>query len=138
MTIAQIYEEAKRQLDKDVITIGEFSEIVDREFQEQQPCENCISRAAAIKTVWPYVDGDLIADDIKHLPPVTPQQTRWVPLNVKGSEPPKDGKYLVCFDDGYITALYYENGEWLINIDYPIAWMPLPEPYKTECEKQYG
>jgi hypothetical protein len=34
MTIAQIYEEAKRQLDKDVITIGEFSEIVDREYQE--------------------------------------------------------------------------------------------------------
>lgn len=34
MTIAQIYEEAKRQLDKGVITIGEFSEIVDREYQE--------------------------------------------------------------------------------------------------------
>jgi hypothetical protein len=34
MTIAQIYEKAKRQLDKDAITIGEFSEIVDREYQE--------------------------------------------------------------------------------------------------------
>lgn len=34
MTIAQIYEEAKRKLDKDEITIGEFSEIVDREYQE--------------------------------------------------------------------------------------------------------
>lgn len=35
MTIAQIYEKAKQQLDKDEITIGEFSEIVDREYQEQ-------------------------------------------------------------------------------------------------------
>ena len=34
MTIAQIYEKAKRQLDKGIITIGEFSEIVDREYQE--------------------------------------------------------------------------------------------------------
>lgn len=34
MTIAQIYEEAKRKLDKGEITIGEFSEIVDREYQE--------------------------------------------------------------------------------------------------------
>jgi len=99
MTIAQIYEEAKRQLDKDVITIGEFSEIVDREFQEPN---------------------------------------KWIPLNAKGSEPQKNGKYLVCFDDGYITAMYYENGEWWILNNQPIAWMPLPEPYKTECDKQYG
>ena len=40
---------------------------------EQQPCEDCISRAAAIKIVYPYVDGDLIADDIKNLPAVTPK-----------------------------------------------------------------
>lgn len=58
------------------------------------------------------------------------EQTRWIPLNAKGSEPQKNGKYLVCFDDGYITAMYYENGEWWILNNQPIAWMPLPEPYK--------
>lgn len=66
------------------------------------------------------------------------KQTQWIPLNAKGNEPQKNGKYLVCFDDGYITAMYYENGEWWILNEQPIAWMPLPEPYKTECEKQYG
>lgn len=40
---------------------------------EQQPCEDCISREEAIKIVFPYVDGDLIADAIKHLPSVTPK-----------------------------------------------------------------
>lgn len=33
---------------------------------------DCISREEAIKTVWPYVDGDLIANDIKNLPSVKP------------------------------------------------------------------
>ena len=44
MTISQIYEEAKRQLDKGVITIGEFSEIVDREYQEPSKWIPCSER----------------------------------------------------------------------------------------------
>lgn len=34
MTIEEIYENAKRKLDKNEITIGEFAEIVDREVHE--------------------------------------------------------------------------------------------------------
>lgn len=34
MTIEEIYENAKRKLDKSEITIGEFAEIVDREVHE--------------------------------------------------------------------------------------------------------
>ena len=34
MTIEEIYENARRKLDKNEITIGEFAEIVDREVQE--------------------------------------------------------------------------------------------------------
>ena len=47
-------------------TIREWVEILAK----QQICGDCISREEAIKIVLPYTDGDLIADDIKKLPPV--------------------------------------------------------------------
>lgn len=37
MTIAEIYENAKRKLDKNEITIGEFAEIVDVEVDTYKP-----------------------------------------------------------------------------------------------------
>lgn len=49
-------------------TIREWVEILAK----QQICRDCISREEAIKIVLPYTDGDLIADDIKKLPPVIP------------------------------------------------------------------
>lgn len=44
MTIAQMYENAKQQLDKGIITIGEFSAIVDREYQEPSKWVPCSER----------------------------------------------------------------------------------------------
>lgn len=55
------------------------------ELRQEHTCEGCISREKAIKIVLPYVDGDLIADELKHLSPVTPQ--------------PKIGKWIDCYKE---------------------------------------
>ena len=38
---------------------------------------------------------------------------------------------LVCYGNGEIRFNAYINGEWAWG-GYPMAWMPLPEPYKEE------
>ena len=65
MTIAQIYEEAKRQLDKNVITIGEFSEIVDREYQEPNILDKIIAEIDD-EADYAYADFDKYKEDILH------------------------------------------------------------------------
>lgn len=50
-------------------TIREWVEIIAK----QQTSDVCIRREEAIKTVLPYADGDLIADDLMRLPPVKPE-----------------------------------------------------------------
>ena len=76
MTIEEIYENARRKLDKSEITIGEFAEIVGREVYD--PCEDTISRRQAIDAadaVWSVTGDKNVAkvwDQIKDLPSVTP------------------------------------------------------------------
>lgn len=65
----------------------------------------------------------------------------WIPLSEKF--PQKDEDVLLQFPSNQGVG-YYEDGDWMINtgdgiysiIGYneekPIAWMPLPEPYKEE------
>lgn len=55
--------------------IGSLERIVlnGTQLKEEQ---DCISREEAMKIVFPYCDGDLIADDIKHLPSVTPSRPK--------------------------------------------------------------
>lgn len=54
---------------------------------------------------------------------------KWIPLSEH--EPEEEGEYIVTFDDGDVTVLWYAGNDW----DYclytasVIAWMPLPEPY---------
>lgn len=108
MTIAQIYEEAKRQLDKGIITIGEFSEIVDRECQEP------------IK--WIPVSERLPEEKIK---PITEDFYEY--------------QCTVRFGDYYDVRSYkFGDGHWWFDgglMDgYVTAWMPIPEPYKSESE----
>ena len=76
MTIAQIYEDAKRKLDKNEITIGEFSKIVDSEYKE--PFNDCISRKMALEPYQTLDDNDticiwLLRKNIEQQPSVTPQ-----------------------------------------------------------------
>ena len=66
---------------------------------------------------------------------------RWIPISEKF--PQKDEDVLLQFPSNQGVG-YYEDGDWMINtgdgiysiIGYneekPIAWMPLPEPYKGD------
>ena len=57
------------------------------------------------------------------------QVYRWIPCSERS---PEDGRYLctyaneegICVDFGR-----FSKGEWFVK---PIAWMPLPEPYKED------
>ena len=61
---------------------------------------------------------------------------KWIPLNAKGREPEDNGEYLLQLSDGFITATYYDGKDWELWADAgePVAWMPLPEPYKESEE----
>ena len=71
-------------------------------------------------------------------------QTQWIPCNER--LPEEDGQYLITVKykhvDGYVD-IYAEHGEWFERkwdmlfghcgeVEAIIAWMPLPEPYKSE------
>lgn len=54
---------------------------------------------------------------------------RWIPVSERL---PEESSYiLVTFDDGFVASVYYEDdfGLWYGSGE-PIAWKPLPEPYK--------
>lgn len=80
--------------------------------------------------------------------------TNWIPV---GERLPNDGDYvLVCYENGHIRTAYYyidnnfypsefedccETGWYNYNEDFMyrqdvIAWMPLPDAYKTEGNKE--
>ena len=73
-----------------------------------------------------------LIDDIKDIPSAEP---RWIPVSER--LPEKSGFYLVSTTD-CITIMEFSNGWISQNIGscnwYVKAWMPLPEPYKTESE----
>ena len=56
----------------------------------------------------------------------------WIPVEERLPEEEKE--VLVTTDTGEITFGYISAGEWYKDLDpdYPIAWLPLPEPYRTE------
>ena len=56
----------------------------------------------------------------------------WIPVE---EQLPEEGEeVIVTTDVGLITFGYIHDGEWEIDVepDYPIAWRPLPEPYRPE------
>lgn len=59
-----------------------------------------------------------------------PKVSEWIPCGER--HPSEEGDYLVCFRTGYIEISTYENESFRDQNEpiYPIAWMPLPEPFK--------
>jgi hypothetical protein len=66
-----------------------------------------------------------------------PKVGEWIPIGQFPNEP-----CLLCFENGTMVVGYYDFDEWKILSDSeyetnclgdePVAWMPLPEPYKEE------
>lgn len=56
----------------------------------------------------------------------------WIPVSEK--LPDEEGSYLVTFDDGYVSSAPFYDEDWELWCDSgePVAWMPLPQPYKEE------
>ena len=108
---------------------------------EQEPCDDCISREAVLDAL--HLEGRptkrfeyfiAIKSDIIALPPVIPKGTReWI--SVREKLPEEFVSVLVCYKSqgGMAQAVSERFGtyKWsgLGGIE-PIAWMPLPGPYK--------
>ena len=88
----------------------------------------------------PYIDekvtdlcyGLNIAKDIirKHM------NDGWIPVEER--LPDNNEDVLVTTDMGLIASGYVAHGKWITDQepDYPIAWRPLPEPYRPERSRE--
>ena len=75
MTYYDLFEKASLKYAQHEISLDEYEEMIEplkREI-EQQLCEDCISREAAIKQCGFGMTSLLIADNLRRLPPVTPR-----------------------------------------------------------------
>ena len=63
--------------------------------------------------------------------------SKWIDVNNR--LPEKDTDVLVCFDDGFMATVFFgEDFDLWTDSGEPIAWMPLPEPYKLPKKKQFS
>ena len=60
----------------------------------------------------------------------------WIPVEER--LPDNNENVLVTTDMGLIASGYIAHGTWITDQepDYPIAWRPLPEPYRPEPETE--
>lgn len=129
-----------------------------KQLREQEPCEDAISRQAVLNTLDnmdSVLDEDrtvetykeLLTACYKDLPSVTSvYKKEWIPVTERL---PKDRREVLVtaywhetyqvmmgsyFGDGLWWCVPFNNsGEHMQKLK-PKAWMPLPEPYKTESE----
>jgi hypothetical protein len=99
--------------------------------------DDLISRQAAIDEVnrlakffwekWHEYAPSTIAvtDALKEIP----SAQQWIPAH--NIFPGENGKYLVTGKHGAVNIIKYEDGRWYGGMS-PIAWMPLPKPYREE------
>mgnify|MGYP002521584902 CR=1 FL=1 len=95
-----------------------------------------ISRADAICEVLVNDGIENIVDRIKALPSA---EAEWIPCSEK--LPRTGDDILVTFSDGEVDIIIsarpkvwvkYEEAN---NLIFPVAWMPLPEPYREDGEE---
>jgi hypothetical protein len=58
-----------------------------------------------------------------------PSAQQWIPAH--NIFPGVNGKYLVTGKHGAVNIIKYEDGRWYGGTK-PIAWMPMPSPYREE------
>ena len=94
-----------------------------------------IDRKTAIDAMFAEMPGLTFGGVLRVLRGL-PSAEQWIPCSEK--LPRKRGHYIVSKKDGTVAVVGYEGGIFLQrNIPiFPVAWMPLPEPYKQEQEKE--
>ncbi len=101
---------------------------------EQPSYEDCISREDAIRIAEQgQIQGyEWQFKKLCNLPSVTPQQTRWIPVSERL---PEEVQKVLVIDkfETVTTAIYFEKSQYWR--DMVVAWMPLPQPCKSESEK---
>ena len=127
-------------------------------YKEQEPCEDAISREAALEAILTRVpdfcgsdeSGNLVyrnetASYIRNLPSVTPRQKTGEWIKLKEQPPKKHVNVLVKDIEGFVTCAFlpYTGLNFLENfsgeiIDDVVEWMELPAPYKAESEARHG
>lgn len=121
----------------------------------ENPKDNdLISRQAVLEIIdkWYENNSQLLLNDciedlivyVTYMPPVRPQEPKWIPVSER--LPEEETAVLISCEDLYLHRLNpcigWRNGQYwntftangYKQILYPTAWMPLPEPYKTESE----
>ena len=132
---------------------------------EQEPCEDAVSRQAAIDRInkqREHLQPDIYPQDkigdaayricaefIERLPSAQPEQ-QWIPCSERLPEEPY-GCLVTVWDTNPVTMDEFENilpyfvgwdGEQWNDGDGEqcpfevVAWMPLPEPYREETERE--
>lgn len=103
---------------------------------EQEPCEDCISRAEVLKLLEKEDWADTVYG-VMALPSVTPA-IRWIPVTER---PPKEYTHVLCqFTLGGMAECYWAHGVFhivggiLIAYNDVIAWRPLPESYVYKAD----
>lgn len=92
--------------------------------------DDLISRQAAVEAI--QIGWDYTNDQIRALQKLPPAQ-QWIPCSER--LPEENGRYLVtnsAWGAMEVDWNAWVDGAWLYPNTMPIAWMPLPEPYKAE------
>ena len=87
-----------------------------------------------LEELKPYEDTSLTPEQIQLLKErdTAGDNDGWIPVEER--LPDNNENVLVTTDMGLIASGYIAHGTWITDQepDYPIAWRPLPEPYRQE------
>ena len=124
--------------------------VVITDWLKKEPCEDVVSRQAAIEAMKKLeqedieaygcsipegFDGERASEAIRLLASVQPKaKTGWIPVSERL---PKENERCLCSykdEEGEcIDFGLFKDGAWYVK--GVVAWMPLPEPYKAESEE---
>lgn len=85
---------------------------------------------------------DLISEEAIDMAIEALEQTRWIPVSER--LPQDSDYYLVTTSWGDVEQIWFAHkkdyditeSEWREDDDNPVAWMPLPEPYRGDDHEE--